>query len=191
MKYDCDIILDMMAMYRADELGESSRAMVKEHLAECPNCKHIYNNYMYGDKWEDTKTPQEQREIQRQRDEKKNNVFAKVLLTFVLIFSMLLTSSYVLFGTIDFINSGSAVIKIISGEKSAVQVQDSPKILVVANDNDNGISKLIAELEAYGYTQTSNTNLSKNEFQLIKDGKECTFDVLKTPLFVRVAEKNK
>ena len=44
MKYNCDLISDLLPLYKDDICSEASRKIVEEHLAECPDCKKILNS---------------------------------------------------------------------------------------------------------------------------------------------------
>ena len=41
MKYDCDIIRDLLPLYADKACSEKSRMAVEEHLAECPDCRGV------------------------------------------------------------------------------------------------------------------------------------------------------
>ena len=42
MKYDCEIVRDLMPMAVDGTASEKSRAMVEEHVAECEDCREMY-----------------------------------------------------------------------------------------------------------------------------------------------------
>ena len=44
MKYNCDLISDLLPLYKDEICSETSRKIVEEHLAECPDCKKILNS---------------------------------------------------------------------------------------------------------------------------------------------------
>ena len=44
MKYNCDLIADLLPLYKDDICSEASKKIVEEHLAECSNCKKMLNN---------------------------------------------------------------------------------------------------------------------------------------------------
>ena len=44
MKYNCDLISDLLPLYKDDICSEASRKIVEEHLAECPDCKNMLNS---------------------------------------------------------------------------------------------------------------------------------------------------
>ena len=44
MKYNCDLISDLLPLYKDEICSEASRKIVEEHLAECPNCKKMLNS---------------------------------------------------------------------------------------------------------------------------------------------------
>ncbi|WMJ89225.1 zf-HC2 domain-containing protein [Anaerocolumna sp. MB42-C2] len=53
MKYDCQVIQDLLPLYRDDVCSDNSRRVVEEHLKECHNCSSIYeqlNNTVMDDK---------------------------------------------------------------------------------------------------------------------------------------------
>ena len=41
MKYDCDVIRDLLPLYADKACSEKSREMVEEHLKECPDCRNM------------------------------------------------------------------------------------------------------------------------------------------------------
>lgn len=38
-KYDCEVITDMLVLYKDDALSPKSRSIVEEHISHCENCK--------------------------------------------------------------------------------------------------------------------------------------------------------
>ena len=45
MKYECDLIEDLMPLYIDSACGETSKRIVEEHLAECEKCSEMLKNY--------------------------------------------------------------------------------------------------------------------------------------------------
>ena len=45
MKYDCELIQDIVALYKDGVLSERSRQIVDEHLEECQGCKSFYQEF--------------------------------------------------------------------------------------------------------------------------------------------------
>lgn len=41
MKFDCDMISDLLPLYKDGICSESSKKIVEEHLAECPSCSNM------------------------------------------------------------------------------------------------------------------------------------------------------
>ena len=41
MKTECDVIRDLLPLYADDACSEHSRALVEEHLDECPSCSEM------------------------------------------------------------------------------------------------------------------------------------------------------
>ncbi|WP_242856596.1 zf-HC2 domain-containing protein [Butyrivibrio sp. AE2032] len=44
MKYNCDLISDLLPLYKDDICSEASKKIVEEHLAECADCKKMLNS---------------------------------------------------------------------------------------------------------------------------------------------------
>ena len=42
MKKECAIVQDMLVLYEDDCLQEESRKMVEDHIAECQECRRVY-----------------------------------------------------------------------------------------------------------------------------------------------------
>ena len=42
MKYDCDIIKDLMPLYIDDLLSDNSKKFVEDHINNCESCKKYY-----------------------------------------------------------------------------------------------------------------------------------------------------
>ena len=42
MKYNCDLISDLLPLYKDDICSEATRKIVEEHLGECPSCKKMF-----------------------------------------------------------------------------------------------------------------------------------------------------
>lgn len=42
MKYECDIVKDLMPLYIDDVLSENSKIFVKNHMDSCESCKKYY-----------------------------------------------------------------------------------------------------------------------------------------------------
>lgn len=43
MKYDCDVIKDLLPLYHDDTASSKSKSMVAEHLAKCSSCKEYFD----------------------------------------------------------------------------------------------------------------------------------------------------
>ena len=44
MKYNCDLISDLLPLYKDEICSDTSKKIVEEHLAECPACRKIFND---------------------------------------------------------------------------------------------------------------------------------------------------
>ncbi len=110
MKYDCDVILDLLPLYTRKKLSKRSIQVVEEHLSECPSCRVQYANGMYDDNFDKEFDADSIRYTRR----KKNHVFLRlfILLLFAgLICAGLAFLSYANYGTYNFIETAQNLIK--------------------------------------------------------------------------------
>ncbi len=66
MKYNCDIIRDLLPLYIDDVASVSSRQMVEEHLQECPDCRKMLSR-LKNDETENAITAEKEEVIADQR----------------------------------------------------------------------------------------------------------------------------
>lgn len=45
MKYDCELIQDIVSLYKEGVLSNRSQEIVNDHLRECPVCRNFYDSY--------------------------------------------------------------------------------------------------------------------------------------------------
>ena len=46
MKTDCEVIRDLLPLYADNACSVKSRAMVEEHLQECPDCRELVSRLL-------------------------------------------------------------------------------------------------------------------------------------------------
>ena len=44
MKFECDMISDLLPLYKDEICSDTSKKIVEEHLSECPACRKIFND---------------------------------------------------------------------------------------------------------------------------------------------------
>ena len=45
MSWKCDVVMDLISLYKDGIASETSKKLVKEHLRECPECRAAYKKY--------------------------------------------------------------------------------------------------------------------------------------------------
>ncbi|WP_352400218.1 zf-HC2 domain-containing protein [Anaerotignum sp.] len=45
MSLNCDIVMDLVALYHDGEASKTSQSAVKEHLRQCKRCREFYRQY--------------------------------------------------------------------------------------------------------------------------------------------------
>ena len=45
MSLNCDIVKDMVVLYKDDCINENTKAQIDEHLCECKSCRKYYKSY--------------------------------------------------------------------------------------------------------------------------------------------------
>ena len=61
MKYDCDMISDLLPLYKDGICSDASKKIIEEHLAECPSCGKMLNDM--NDSTIDEKIVKEKNEV--------------------------------------------------------------------------------------------------------------------------------
>lgn len=69
MRYDCDIVQDLLPLYQDDVCSASSKKMVEEHLQECDKCRSTANQLMNYDV--DEKLAYEKNQVLRTHEKKE------------------------------------------------------------------------------------------------------------------------
>lgn len=64
MKYDCEVVQDLLPLYHDQVCSDSSRRMVEEHILECETCKKVAEQIGNG-------------AVEKQLKEEKNNVLKR------------------------------------------------------------------------------------------------------------------
>ncbi|WMI80494.1 zf-HC2 domain-containing protein [Anaerotignum sp. MB30-C6] len=49
MSLNCDIVMDLVALYHDGEASKTSEAAVRDHLKECKHCREYYRQYGVSD----------------------------------------------------------------------------------------------------------------------------------------------
>lgn len=166
MKYDCEIIQDLLPLYQDDVLSNKSIEIINEHICECNECRKLYeerqkDNYEYN-KAEDTVKISTKSMKNFLKKIKAVRITAITLLAIIIISVPLLCISANTLNTVDFISGGIGVVKIICTNTDYVEIQSSPRVILTKSDN---AEKTFIELvESEGYTIISNDNKNLTEY---------------------------
>ncbi|MBQ3065676.1 MAG: zf-HC2 domain-containing protein [Clostridia bacterium] len=57
MNINCDIIMDLVAVYKDGMASDGTRALVRAHLRECPSCRKMYAGYQISQNVRPTPAP--------------------------------------------------------------------------------------------------------------------------------------
>ena len=45
MSLSCDVVMDLVSLYKDDAVSPGTKGAVKEHLRSCPSCSRLYREY--------------------------------------------------------------------------------------------------------------------------------------------------
>ena len=148
MNYECDIILDLLPMYKDGALSEASKNAVTEHLSQCASCREKY------ERLNEEKNEAEPIEIKntvkaRSYGKKVFKLLLKIVVASVLIVCLAIGSylSYYRFHTPNVFATAYAVVKVNMSSDAAVQVSSNPKVIVLSK-----VYPAQDYLESQGYT---------------------------------------
>lgn len=151
MKYDCELIEDILPLYVDDVLREKSRTIVDEHLAECEACRTLYQNSRQSADLPPAPPPENRAKVKSYSKRiKKMRIF--VVSTILVILLSLFSSfvSYVNFNTPNFLASGFGVLRILFTDTETLEIRKSPRIVLASPENSWQL--FLDTIEAEGYT---------------------------------------
>lgn len=93
-KINCEVVKDLLPLYADEICSESSRELVKEHIADCENCRQELEDYRYN-----TGLPEidEKEAIKKFSKKIKNSNLKKIVISVVLCLCVILGSAWALF----------------------------------------------------------------------------------------------
>lgn len=153
MKYDCDLIQDIMPLYMDEVLSNKSKEIVDEHLSECTKCKDLYKNCTNAKKTPAVKETVE-RDIGIKRYSRRIRNWRIAIISVVLVTFLSLTASfvsYISFNAPNFISSGIGLIKIMASDTPYVEIQSSPRVIIAQPQDSMDLFLDFVESEGYTY----------------------------------------
>ena len=83
MKYNCDIIKDLLPLYCDGVCSEASKSAVEEHLEECCGCNEICKSFADSSPCPVIKTDEEENKVRFMKDVKNKIMFKKIIFAVV------------------------------------------------------------------------------------------------------------
>ena len=162
MKYDCEVIQDLLPLYEDEILSGKSIEIINEHLLECVNCRKVYQSIKKDKSVEYTeKTTAETNVYKRFSKKVKAIRISLTALMLVVILSVpLLCFSANNFNTVNFVSSGIGVISVVCTNTEYVEIQSSPRVILAKPDNAE--ETFISIIESEGYTFISDDSNNQN-----------------------------
>lgn len=151
MKYDCELIQDIMPLYIDDVLSDKSRKIVGEHLSECSDCRELYKKCS-ADKNPPVAEDHEESSVRIEKYSKKIRKRRIAIASIIFVFILTVTASfvsYVKFDTPDFLRSGIGLARIMLTDTPYVEIQSNPRVILAQSENS---AQLFSDsVEAQGY----------------------------------------
>jgi hypothetical protein len=152
MKYDCELIQDILPLYEDDVLSDKSKEIISEHLSECTVCKKLYEQSDLGKKERvsDNNIQENNKVVSYSKRIKRLRVLiaAGVLLVIVLLSSAFF--SYVKLNTANPFSAGIGLVRIMVTDTEYVEIQSSPRVVVAKPDN--AWQLFLDTIKSEGYT---------------------------------------
>lgn len=158
MKYNCNVICDLLPLYVDKIASEDTNHLVEAHLEECSDCKKRYEemkNIFPAETFAEDSNAKAAKETEKVTSYAKRikrrrwTIIAVVALLFVILFSSFL--SYVQFGVVNPIRSGIGVLQILATDKAYVEIGSQPKV-VLAQPEGAPWEFFLSVMEQEGYT---------------------------------------
>lgn len=155
MKYDCELIQDIMPLYKDNALSDKSKEIVGKHLSECAECKELYTHC------------QNNKPISSEKESKENNIKIKryskrirnrriAIASFMISVILILTASfvsYLKFNTPNFFSAGIGLIRIMITDTPYTEIQKSPRVIIAQPENSAELFLEFVESEGYTYLE--------------------------------------
>lgn len=167
MKYDCEVIQDLLPLYEDEVLSEKSIKIINEHLLECTSCRKIYHDIKKDKSAQYTEKIIEEKNAYKSFSRKIKAI--RISLTVFVLVTVLsipmLCFSANNFNTVNFVSSGIGVISVVYTNAEYVEIQSSPRVILAKPDNAEEIFVSIIESEGYTFISddsTDNQNMGYN-----------------------------
>lgn len=171
MKYDCDLIQDIMPLYKDNALSDKSKEIVDEHLSECAECNSLYK-ISYSDEFSSSSQENTANSVNVKKYSKKIKKLRIVIVSAVLAVLLTLTASfvsYLKFNTPNFFAAGMGLIRITFSDTQYVEIQHSPRV-IIASPQDS-MQLFLDTIESEGYTYSEEERYGAL-FVIEKDGEK-------------------
>jgi hypothetical protein len=154
MKYSCEIIKDLLPLYKDGIASKESELVISEHLASCEDCKKYYDDMQKNELVEPDVMIDETVSVLNYATKIKKRRFV-IAASVVFIFLALLASfiSYVQFEVANPISSGVGVIRIFATDVEYVEIQKSPRVVIGKPDNAWEVFLKTMEKDGYSYLE--------------------------------------
>lgn len=171
MKYDCEVIQDLLPLYEDEVLSRKSIEVTEEHLSECSKCRMIYQGMKKDKLIKYTQCMPEERNIYRRFSNKVKaiRILVTALMLVIVLSVPLLCFSANNFNTVNFISSGAGFISIVCTNTEYVEIQSSPRVIIAKPDNTEELFKSIIETEGYTFISSENSVSDKSDNYIIEN----------------------
>ncbi|MDE6020732.1 MAG: zf-HC2 domain-containing protein [Ruminococcus sp.] len=171
MKYDCELIQDIMPLYIDDVLRNKSKEIVEEHLSECTQCQKIYTSCANEKQSPPAETVSNEsirvKSYSKRIRNRRIAIFSAVLAVFLVFTASF--ASYVKFSTPNFFASGRGLMQIMASDTPYVEIQSSPRVIIAQPQNSWDL--FLEFVESEGYTFLDEEQMGAN-CVIEKDGKK-------------------
>ncbi len=171
MKYDCELIQDIMPLYKDNTLSDKSKRIVDEHLSECAECRGLYKINSSDESLSNTQEDTE-RSVKVEKYSKKIRKLRIGIVSAVLAVLLALTASfvsYIKFDTPNFFTAGIGLIRITLSDTQYVEIRRSPRVIIAKPQNS--MQLFLDTVESEGYTYLADEQMGGMHV-IEKDGKK-------------------
>lgn len=171
MKYDCELIQDIMPLYKDNALSDKSKKIVDEHLSECAECRNVYK-MSSSDESSPNSQETSENSVKFEKYSKKIKKLRIGIVAAVLVVFLTLTASfvsYLKFDSPNFFAAGIGLIRITLTDTQYVEIQNSPRVIIAKPQNS--MQLFLDTVESEGYTYLADEQMGGMHV-IEKDGKK-------------------
>lgn len=168
MKYNCNIVKDLMPLYSDKVLSEESKTMIREHISECADCKNIFDSM-------EKETAEKEEEAEQKAVKKYAKQIKRIRIAMVCLFIVLAFFVGVRAFLTEHthcsnpVSAATGLYTVMYTDTPYAIIQEEPVIIILSKDRMS-FDEVLSSVNLEGYKEDTEMQLAGDHF-FKKNGK--------------------